>query len=159
MSDRPFSFLCMCVGSNGEQPVAKRRKIGTGREDTLAHSQSQHFAIGPNEDDPVIRQRLITRTSTTRGEPPLKKLLKKFFAFSGEVEKENVSNIPDCEKLYRAFLQEFSSFELPLLKTKVVIGANHREQESFKELQAQLSLKIVEVGCTAYDFKILSQYQ
>ena len=132
--------------SNVNQSVMKRKKAGTGREESQGSGTQQHFAIGPAEDDAVIRQRLLTRTTTTRGEPPLKKLLKRFFAFSAEVEKENVSNIPDCEKLYRAFLQELSSFELPLLKTKVVIEANRREQESFKELQTELAQKIVQVG-------------
>ncbi|MCO5583459.1 hypothetical protein L7F22_037370 [Adiantum nelumboides] len=137
-------------GNNNEtQPAAKRRKVG-GREDAGSglggQGGQQHYAIGPTEDDAVIRQRLLTRTTTTRGEPPLKKLLKKFFAFASEVDKENVSNVSDCEKLYRAFLQELSSFELPLLKTKVVIGANRREQENFKDLQAELSQKSLEVS-------------
>ncbi|KAI5080668.1 hypothetical protein GOP47_0003851 [Adiantum capillus-veneris] len=143
--------------NNGTQPAAKRRKVG-GREDVGSgqggQGGQQHYAIGPTEDDAVIRQRLLTRTTTTRGEPPLKKLLKKFFAFASEVDKENVSNIPDCEKLYRAFLQELSSFELPLLKTKVVIGANRREQENFKELQSELSQKILEAQADIDSLKI-----
>jgi THO complex subunit 7 len=133
---------------SANQSAAKRKKAG-GREESQGSvpgaGTQQHFAIGPAEDDAVIRQRLLTRTTTTRGEPPLKKLLKRFFAFSAEVEKESSSNISECEKLYRAFLQELSSFELPLLKTKVVIGANRREQDSFKELQCELDRKIIQV--------------
>ncbi len=97
------------------------------------------------EDDVVIKQRLLTRTTTTRGEPPLKKLIKKFIAFATEIEKEG-NNFNDCEKLYKSFLQELATFELPLLKTKAVIEANRREQESFKNLHVELNNQIAQVG-------------
>jgi THO complex subunit 7 len=103
-----------------------------------------HYAISPAEDDAVIRQRLLTRTTTTRGEPPLKKLIKKFTALVGEIEKEE-SKYAECEKLYRSLLQELATFELPLLKTKAVIEANRREQESFKELHVELKKQISQV--------------
>ncbi|KZV47167.1 THO complex subunit 7A [Dorcoceras hygrometricum] len=54
-----------------------------GREETVA----THYAFGPVEDDIIIKHRLLTRTTTTRGEPPLKKLQKKFTSFVLEVEK------------------------------------------------------------------------
>jgi THO complex subunit 7 len=104
-----------------------------------------HYAISPMEDDVVIKQRLLTRTTTTRGEPPLKKLIKKFIAFATEIEKEG-NNFNDCEKLYKSFLQELATFELPLLKTKAVIEANRREQESFKNLHVELNNQIAQVG-------------
>jgi THO complex subunit 7 len=103
-----------------------------------------HYAISPMEDDVVIKQRLLTRTTTTRGEPPLKKLIKKFIAFATEIEEGN--NFNDCEKLYKSFLQELATFELPLLKTKAVIEANRREQESFKNLHVELNNQIAQVG-------------
>jgi THO complex subunit 7 len=102
-----------------------------------------HYAISPMEDDVVIKQRLLTRTTTTRGEPPLKKLIKKFIAFATEIEKEG-NNFSDCEKLYKSFLQELATFELPLLKTKAVIEANRREQESFKNLHVELNNQIAQ---------------
>jgi THO complex subunit 7 len=102
-----------------------------------------HYAISPMEDDVVIKQRLLTRTTTTRGEPPLKKLIKKFIAFATEIEKEG-NNFNDCEKLYKSFLQELATFELPLLKTKAVIEANRREQESFKNLHVELNNQIAQ---------------
>jgi THO complex subunit 7 len=108
-----------------------------------------HYAISASEDDGVIRQRLLTRTTTTRGEPPLKKLLKKFIPFASEVAKD-ADNYADCEKLYKGFVQELSTFELPLIKTKAVIDANKREQESFKKLQAELSKQITQVGCPCF---------
>jgi THO complex subunit 7 len=52
-------------------------------------------------------------TTTTRGEPPLKKLQKKFMSFATEVEKD-ADNLNDCERLYKAFLQEINNFELPI---------------------------------------------
>jgi THO complex subunit 7 len=112
-----------------------------------------HYAISASEDDGVIRQRLLTRTTTTRGEPPLKKLLKKFIAFAGEVDKDS-DNYSDCEKLYKSFLQELSTFELPLIKTKAVIDANRREQESFKRLQAELSKQITQAQDDIEDLKV-----
>lgn len=133
---------------SGNHQPPKRRKVTTAREEV-----SVHYAIGPTEDDAVIRQRLLTRTTTTRGEPPLKKLLKKFVAFASDVEKDT-DNYGDCEKLYKSFLQELSTFELPLLKTKVVIDANRREQECFKELQAELSQQILQVQAEIEDLKV-----
>lgn len=104
-----------------------------------------HYAISPAEDDAVIRQRLLTRTTTTRGEPPLKKVIKKFTALAVEIEKEGSSNYGECEKMYKSFLQELATFELPLLKTKAVIHANRREQESFKDLHVELNQQISQV--------------
>ncbi|KAL2613043.1 hypothetical protein R1flu_024735 [Riccia fluitans] len=112
-----------------------------------------HYAISAAEDDGVIRQRLLTRTTTTRGEPPLKKLLKKFLAFAGEVDKDS-DNYADCEKLYKSFLQELGTFELPLIKTKAVVDANKREQESFKRLQADLSKQITQAQADIEDLKV-----
>lgn len=108
-------------------------------------AMAAHYAISPAEDDAVIRQRLLTRTTTTRGEPPLKKLIKKFTALAGEIDKED-SKYSECEKLYKSFLQELATFELPLLKTKAVVDANRREQESFKELHVELNQQISQVS-------------
>ena len=107
-------------------------------------AMAAHYAISPAEDDAVIRQRLLTRTTTTRGEPPLKKLIKRFTALVAEVDRED-SEYSECEKLYKSFLQELATFELPLLKSKAVVDANRREQESFKELHVQLNQQISQV--------------
>ncbi|KAJ8646611.1 hypothetical protein MRB53_008359 [Persea americana] len=95
------------------------------------------YAFGPHEDDVIIKHRLLTRTTTTRGEPPLKKLQKKFMSFALDVEKD-ADNYSDCERLYKGLLQEMTTFELPLLKTKAVIDANLREKENFNELQEEI---------------------
>ncbi|KAG2543944.1 hypothetical protein PVAP13_9NG778700 [Panicum virgatum] len=111
--------------------LAKGRKVaGRGEE------MSAHYAFGPQEDDAIIKHRLLTRTTTTRGEPPLKKLQKKFMSFATVIEKDT-DNISDCERLYKAFIQEINTFELPLLKSKVVVDANIREKDSFNELQIE----------------------
>eukprot|EP00249_Psilotum_nudum_P025108 c29376_g3_i1 orf=252-725(+) len=130
----------------GSQLPPKVRKVSGRREDVAVH-----YAISPAEDDAVIRQRLLTRTTTTRGEPPLKKLLKKFITFANEVEKD-ADNIMECEKLFKSFLQELSTFELPLLKTKAVINANRREQDNFQELQAELNRQILQVSIRWLDW-------
>eukprot|EP00249_Psilotum_nudum_P025106 c29376_g2_i2 orf=80-940(+) len=134
--------------AQGNQLPAKVRKV-SGRKENLA----VHYAISPAEDDYVIRHRLLTRTTTTRGEPPLKKLLKKFITFATEVEKDS-DNILECEKLFKSFLQELSTFEFPLLKTKAVINANRREQENFQELQAGLNRQILQVQVDIEELKV-----
>ncbi|KAG6477418.1 THO complex subunit 7A-like [Zingiber officinale] len=126
---------------------AKARKV-TGRgEQTVAH-----YAFHPLEDDAIIKHRLLTRTTTTRGEPPLKKLQKKFVAFAHEVEKDG-DNAEDLEKAYKVFLQEIITFELPLLKSKAVVDANLREKESFNELQTEIQRQIVQAQADIEDLK------
>lgn len=117
--------------------MLKGRKAA-GRGETVA----ARYAFGPLEDDIIIKHRLLTRTTTTRGEPPLKKLQKKFTAFAVEVEKE-ADNHGDCERLAKAFLQELNTFEIPLLKSKAVIDANIREKENFNELKNEINRQIV----------------
>lgn len=101
-----------------------------------------HFAFGPQEDDAIIKHRLLTRVTTTRGEPPLKRLQKRFLSLAAELEKEG-DNLRDCERLHRAFLQEMTTFELPLFKSRAVVAANRREKEGFNELQ-QAALRQIE---------------
>lgn len=113
------------------------RKVSTRGEAVAAN-----YAFGPLEDDVIIKHRLLTRTTTTRGEPPLKKLQKKFTSFVLEIEKDG-SNNDDCEKLSRAFLQELSTFEIPLLKSKAVVDANIREKESFHGFKDEINRQIL----------------
>lgn len=115
-------------------------------------AMAAHYAFGPNEDDAIIKHRLLTRTTTTRGEPPLKKLQKKFTAFALEVEKD-ANNYNDCERLAKAFLQELTTFEIPLLKSKAVIDANLREKENFNELKDEITSQILEVQEEIEDLK------
>lgn len=111
---------------------------------------SAHYAFSPSEDEVIIKQRLLTRTTTTRGEPPLKKLQKRFTAFATEIEKESDNNSVECEKFYKAFLQEIATFELPLLKSKAVVDANVREKESFIELQEEIESQICQVHILSF---------
>ncbi|KAJ6809357.1 THO complex subunit 7B-like [Iris pallida] len=111
-----------------------------------------HYAFGPLEDDVIIKHRLLTRTTTTRGEPPLKKLQKKFISFALEVEKDS-NNYGDCERLYKAFLQEMATFEVPLLKSIAVVDANRREKESFNELQENIQRQILQTQTDIEDLK------
>ncbi|KAI3786036.1 hypothetical protein L1987_45163 [Smallanthus sonchifolius] len=120
--------------------MLKSRKI-SGRGETTGGAA--HYAFGALEDDKIIKHRLLTRTTTTRGEPPLKKLQKKFTSFALETEKD-AENYADCERLAKAFLQELKTFELPLVKTKAVIDANVREKENFNELNDEINRKILE---------------
>ncbi|XP_068659827.1 THO complex subunit 7B-like [Aristolochia californica] len=127
--------------------LVKGRKVGVRGGEMAAH-----YAFGPSEDDTIIKHRLLTRTTTTRGEPPLKKLQKKFAAFALEIDKD-ADNYSDCERLFKAFLQEMVTFELPLLKSKAVIDANLREKESFNELQEQIQSQILQARADIEDLK------
>ncbi|KAL6516384.1 THO complex subunit 7A [Orobanche gracilis] len=118
--------------------MLRGRKVGV-RGETMA----AHYAFGPVEDDIIIKHRLLTRTTTTRGEPPLKKLQKKFTALTMELEKES-DNYGDCERLAKAFLQELNTFEIPLLKSRAVIDANVREKENFNELKEEINRQILQ---------------
>uniref|UniRef100_A0A1D1YGG2 THO complex subunit 7 n=1 Tax=Anthurium amnicola TaxID=1678845 RepID=A0A1D1YGG2_9ARAE len=127
--------------------LVKGRKVA-GR----AEEMSAHFAFGPHEDDVIIKHRLLTRITTTRGEPPLKKLQKKFLSFALELEKDG-DNSRDSERLYKAFLQEMTTFELPLLKSKTVVDANLREKENFNELQQEIHRQILQAQNDIEDLK------
>lgn len=111
-----------------------------------------NYAFGPLEDDIIIKHRLLTRTTTTRGEPPLKKLQKKFTSFALEIEKDG-DNYGDSEKLAKAFLQELSTFEIPLLKSKAVVDANVREKENFNELKDDINKQILQAQADIEDLK------
>ncbi|XP_009368498.2 THO complex subunit 7A-like [Pyrus x bretschneideri] len=113
--------------------LAKGRKA-SGRGEAVA----ANYAFGPLEDDFIIKHRLLTRTTTTRGEPPLKKLQKKFTSLFVELDK-NEDNFADCDKLAKAFLQELNAFEIPLLKSKAVVDANLREKHNFDELREEIN--------------------
>ncbi|KAI5673490.1 hypothetical protein M9H77_13854 [Catharanthus roseus] len=127
--------------------LVKGRKVA-GKSETVA----AHYAFGPLEDDIIIKHRLLTRTTTTRGEPPLKKLQKKFTAFALEVEKD-ADNYSDCERLAKTFLQELNTFEIPLLKSKAVIEANVREKENFNELKDEINRQILQTQADIEDLK------
>lgn len=129
--------------------LVKGRKV-SGRGETVA----ANYAFGPVEDDVIIKHRLLTRTTTTRGEPPLKKLQKKFTTFFVETEKDD-SNYNDCEKLAKTFLQELSTFEIPLLKSKAVVEANIREKENFNELKEEINRQILQAQSDIEDLKKL----
>lgn len=127
--------------------LAKGRKV-VGRGETVA----AHYAFGPLEDDIIIKHRLLTRTTTTRGEPPLKKLQKKFTSFALEIEKD-ADNYSECERLAKTFVQELMTFEIPLLKSKAVIDANLREKEYFNELNGEINRQIVQAQADIEDLK------
>lgn len=127
--------------------LVKGRKV-SGRGEAV----TANYAFGPHEEDVIIKHRLLTRTTTTRGEPPLKKLQKKFTTFVLEVEKD-AGHYGDCEKLAKAFLQELSTFEIPLLKSKAVVDANIREKENFNELKDDINRQIVQAQADIEDLK------
>jgi THO complex subunit 7 len=127
--------------------IGRVRKV-SGRGEPVA----ANYAFGPSVDDVIIKHRLLTRTTTTRGEPPLKKLQKKFTSFVSEVDKDE-ENYNDCEKLARAFLQELTTFEIPLLKSKAIVEANVREKDNFNELKDEMNRQILQAQVDIEDLK------
>ncbi|XP_010549845.1 PREDICTED: THO complex subunit 7A [Tarenaya hassleriana] len=125
----------------------KARRI-SGRSETV----TANYAFDPAEDDVIIRNRLLTRTTTTRGEPPLKKLQKKFTSLVLEIEKDE-DNYNECGKLAKAFLQELSTFEIPLLKSQAIVAANLREKENFNELKDEMNRQIMQAQADIEDLK------
>ncbi|KAM1126330.1 hypothetical protein ACFX2B_041029 [Malus domestica] len=65
---------------------------------------AMNYAFGPFEYDVIIQHRLLTRTTTTRGEPPLNKLTSLFV----ELDK-NDDNFADYDKLAKAFFKELNT--------------------------------------------------
>ncbi|KAL1213042.1 THO complex subunit 7A [Cardamine amara subsp. amara] len=126
----------------------RARRIGSVRSETVA----ANYAFDPLEDDKIIRNRLLTRTTTTRGEPPLKKLQKKFTSFVLEVDKEE-DNYSECGRLAKAFLQELTAFEIPLLKSQAVVASNLREKENFNELKDETNRQIMQAQADIEDLK------
>ena len=106
-----------------------------------------HFAVSQQDDDAIIKQRLLTRTTVTRGEPPIKKLTKKFLHLSSEVFQED-STVDECQKLARLFLQELSAFQQPLQLTRSAISADEREQQHYRDLHGELQTQITQVRWT-----------
>jgi len=49
------------------------------------------YAFGAKEDDAIIKHRLLTRVSVTRGEPPMRRLVKKLAALAAEAAKKGCS--------------------------------------------------------------------
>ncbi|KAI9120062.1 hypothetical protein K1719_009031 [Acacia pycnantha] len=127
--------------------LGKARKV-SGRGEAVA----ANYAFGPAEDDIIIKHRLLTRTTTTRGDPPLKKLQKKFTNYVSEIEKGE-DNYNECEKLAKAFLQELATFEIPLLKSKAIVEANIREKENFNELKDEINRQILQAQADIEDLK------
>ncbi|XP_050221554.1 THO complex subunit 7A [Mercurialis annua] len=123
-------------------------KKNSGRGETV----TANYAFSPVDDDIIIKHRLLTRTTTTRGEPPLKKLQKKFTSFVLEVEKGD-DNYNDCVRLSKAFMQELTTFEIPLLKSRAVVDANLREKENFTELIDEINRQISQAQVDIEDLK------
>ena len=69
---------------------------------------------------------------------------KKFTSFYLETDKDDQDNYADCERLAKAFLQELSTFEIPLLKSRAVVEANIREKDNFNELKEEINRQIVQ---------------
>ncbi|XP_062093188.1 THO complex subunit 7B [Humulus lupulus] len=132
--------------------LVKGRKVSAGRGGEAVGGGN--YAFGPADDEVIIKHRLLTRTTTTRGEPPLKKLQKKFTSFFLETDKDDDSNYADCERLSKAFLQELSTFEIPLLKSRAVVEANLREKDNFNELKEEINSQILQAHSDISQLKI-----
>ncbi|KAK9902870.1 hypothetical protein WJX75_009154 [Coccomyxa subellipsoidea] len=84
------------------------------------------------ENELIIRHRLLTGTSTTRGEPPLKKLALALIAFS--------KNIPAAqqEKQHRNLCSEIANIEFLARRQVAVQAACAREAQRYGEKRAEV---------------------
>eukprot|EP00197_Chlamydomonas_leiostraca_P008563 CAMPEP_0202883220 /NCGR_PEP_ID=MMETSP1391-20130828/39131_1 /ASSEMBLY_ACC=CAM_ASM_000867 /TAXON_ID=1034604 /ORGANISM="Chlamydomonas leiostraca, Strain SAG 11-49" /LENGTH=176 /DNA_ID=CAMNT_0049566199 /DNA_START=166 /DNA_END=693 /DNA_ORIENTATION=- len=87
------------------------------------------------EEEQVIRNRFLTQAMVARGEPPFKKLTKRFLHLCDEAERGSVEA---AEKAYDALMREIAMIDLQNQKQAAIMDANRREQESYVAKQQQL---------------------
>ncbi|ONH89968.1 hypothetical protein PRUPE_8G026900 [Prunus persica] len=115
--------------------LVKGRKVSRRGETVAAN-----YAFGPLEDDVIIKHRLLTRNHNHKRRTPIEEAPEEVHI---PLDK-NEDNYGDCDKLAKAFLQELSTFEIPLLKSKAVVDANLREKHNFDELREEINRQIVQ---------------
>ncbi|KAK9854462.1 hypothetical protein WJX84_005790 [Apatococcus fuscideae] len=93
------------------------------------------MARSSQDEDGLIRKRLLYQASTTKGEPPFKKLAVRYVQFSRELEAGHAGRVKDAVD---SVLQELCSIDFLGRKLLAVQDANLREQTSYKLKQAEL---------------------
>eukprot|EP00899_Mesostigma_viride_P011743 jgi/Mesvir1/2056/Mv02316-RA.1 len=87
-------------------------------------------------EDAAVKKRLLTRMSVSRGEPPVRKLAKRYMGLVSSVragvESEKV------ESLYQGLLKELSIYELQVAKCQSVCDTNKRDQASYSKAHQKL---------------------
>mmetsp|Transcript_24164 Transcript_24164/g.52788 ORF Transcript_24164/g.52788 Transcript_24164/m.52788 type:complete len:219 (-) Transcript_24164:385-1041(-) len=91
------------------------------------------------EEDAIIKNRFLTQAAVSRGEPPLKKLVKRFVELCEKAENGDQAH---AEEALRALMRESSMIELQALKLKAICDANKREQLMYVEKQRQMEQAI-----------------
>ncbi|BDA51386.1 probable THO complex subunit 7B [Coccomyxa sp. Obi] len=88
------------------------------------------------ENEAIIRHRLLTGTSTTRGEPPLKKLALSLIAFGQEIPAAQE------EKLYKSLCSDIANVESLARRQEAVQAACMREAARYEEKRAEIQGRI-----------------
>lgn len=94
------------------------------------------------EEDAIIKTRFLTQTSVSKGEPPLKRLTKRFVQFCDDAENSSAEVAEDALK---ALLRELGLLEFTSRKMDAICRANNREQQAYSDKRAQLEQDIAKV--------------
>ncbi|KAF5841487.1 Tho complex subunit 7-domain-containing protein [Dunaliella salina] len=94
------------------------------------------------EEDQIIRARFLTQTSVTRGEPPFRKLTKKFIHLCEQAERGTPQ---ETHEAHEQFVREAAMIQLQFERMQAVADANRREQQNYIQKQQQLQAEIEQV--------------
>mmetsp|Transcript_29998 Transcript_29998/g.96214 ORF Transcript_29998/g.96214 Transcript_29998/m.96214 type:complete len:210 (+) Transcript_29998:205-834(+) len=90
----------------------------------------------PVQDDLIIKKRLYTHTIALRGEPPLKKVARKYLGITKDLKE---SAPEDVEAAYLAFVKEVAQYEFVMRKAEVTKESNQRDQAKCSETMVEVS--------------------
>ncbi|KAK9868638.1 hypothetical protein WJX84_006448 [Apatococcus fuscideae] len=98
--------------------------------------------VAAQDDDTLVRKRLLYQSVSTRGEPPFKRLAVQFVQFSKDLEAGHLGKARDAAETFR---QALSGIEFMGQKLLAVQDANNREQKSYGRKQSELEGSIEQV--------------
>eukprot|EP00798_Chlamydomonas_sp_ICE-L_P023578 gene23578-9105_t len=102
---------------------------------------SKAAAFRPAEEEAIIRSRYLAQASVPRGEPPFKKVAKRFMELCLQAEKGSGE---DADKSLNDLMREIAAVEMQGLKMKAVCDSNSFEQKRYQEKQEALQAEIAQ---------------
>lgn len=116
---------------------------GSDNEKSLVHMANAVFS--QDEADAIIKTRFITSATVGRGEPPLKRLIKRFVELADRVGGDGASYDDASEDALKALLREIGFMEIQAQKYNAIISAQKMEQAGYVEKQTALLEHVEEV--------------
>lgn len=105
-------------------------------------SLTESMATTP-EEDAIIRRRFLTQVSVSKGQPPLKDLVRKYLQFCQEVEAgHSIKAIELRDSLLTSLLTTQASSQ----RQSATVDANLREQEAYAARRTALEADIVQTN-------------